>query len=1083
MNKIKIPKQQGSKQVLHPVQRMLLMGLIVLAPFFGFSQSITVRGTVTEGSSDQTLPGVSVFVKGTTQGTSTDVDGKYELQGVGSDAVLVFSSVGYIQEEIEVNGQTTINMVLSQSISELDEFVVIGYGEVRKRDITGSVVSVDGEDLRVAPVASVAEAITGRLAGVQITATEGSPDAEIKIRVRGGGSITQDNSPLYIVDGFPVSSINDISPSDIETIDVLKDASSTAIYGSRGANGVIIITTKEAQKGKVSVSYNSFYSMKRIANTLDVLDPQDYVSWQYEYAVLRRGMDDLRSYTQFFGAYQDLDLFANQPMNNWQEQVYGRMGSMFNHDLSIRGGSENTSFAFNYAHVNDQAIMIGSDFRRDNLSFKMNRTIGDKIELDFNLRYASTGINGGGANEQNEVSSADSRLKHSVTFAPMPLEGITTDDTNEDIANYMINPITATYDNDREQKRRNYNLGASASWKPFGFLNLRSEVGLDNYNYNDSRFYGLTTYYVKNTPSAENQNKPAVILRDRTDDRLRNTNTANIDFESLMPDDHNLRLLLGQEFLTTQQQELTSVVHGFPTLFMSDEAFKLTNQGIAHSTENFFSPDDNLLSFFTRANYDYQGKYILAATFRADGSSKFSEQNRWGYFPSAALAWRISAEDFMQATSNWLEDLKLRLSYGSAGNNRIPSGQLAQTFVSNSTAWMNGFESFWSPSKTMANPDLRWETTYTRNVGIDYSLFRGRVSGSIEAYLNNTDDLLIQFPVSGTGYDYQYRNMGETQNRGFEFLINTVAIDKPNYGLNFNFNIGFNRNEIISLGIMEEFGAATMWASTAIGDDFWIYPGGSVGEMYGYKHDGMYEISDFESYDQENDTWILRPGVADASDVVGEPRPGMMKIMDLNGDTIVNVDDRTIIGNANPLHTGGFNISAYAYGFDVAAIFTWSYGNDIYNANKIEYTTSNQNTQYRNLITMMSEEERWTNIDPATGQIVNDPDALAALNTGATMWSPYMDRYVFTDWAVEDGSYLRLNTLSLGYTIPQSLTSRFNISNLRFYVTGYNVAIWTNYSGFDPEVSTRRRTALTPGVDYSAYPRSRQLVFGLNFNF
>jgi TonB-dependent starch-binding outer membrane protein SusC len=1083
MNKTKPINQRCRIQGTKSFRQLLLLGLFALVPLFSFSQTITVSGTVTEGISNETLPGVNVFVKGTTLGTSTNINGRFELQGVPADAVLVFSSIGYLDEEVEINGQTTVNMIMYQSVSELDEFVVIGYGSVRKRDITGSVVSVDGDDLRAAPVSSVAEAISGKLAGVQITATEGSPDAEIKIRVRGGGSITQDNSPLYIVDGFPVRSINDISPSDIETIDVLKDASSTAIYGSRGANGVIIITTKQAEEGKVSVSYNSFYSMKQIANTLDVLDPQDYVKWQYEYAVLRRGLDNMRSYTQFFGDFQDLDLFANQPMNNWQKQVYGQTGSVFNHDLSIRGGSDNTRFAFNYAQVNDKAIMIGSDFRRDNLSFKMNRTIGEKIELDFNLRYSNTGINGGGANEQNEVSSADSRLKHSVTFAPMPLAGITTDDTDEDIARTMINPITSTYDNNREQKRRNFNIGGSATWKPFNFLDLRSEAGIDNYNLTDSRFYGLTTYYVNNVPSALNQGQPAVILENRTDDRLRNTNTANIDFQSLVPDGHSLRLLLGQELLVSQSQSLTSVVHGFPALFSSDEAFKLTNQGVAHSTENFFAPDDNLLSFFTRANYDYRSKYILAATFRADGSSKFSEQNRWGYFPSAAIAWRISAEEFMSATSNWLEDLKFRVSYGSAGNNRIPSGQISQTFVSNSTAWMNGFESFWSPSKTMANPDLRWETTYTRNLGIDYSLFRGRFSGSIEAYLNTTEDLLIAFPVSGTGYDTQFRNMGETENRGLEFMLNAIAIDRPNYGLNFNFNIGFNQNTIKSLGIMEDFGAATGWASTAIGDDFWISQGGSVGEMYGYKNDGRYEISDFEGYDATSGTWVLKPGVADATAIVGTLRPGKMKIQDMTGDTIISVADRTIIGNANPLHTGGFSLNANAYGFDVSAIFTWSYGNDIYNANKIEYTTANLNNQYRNLITMMEDGQRWTNIDPATGLEVNDPAALSALNEGASMWSPYMDRYVFTDWAVEDGSFLRLNTLSLGYTIPRSLTQRFNISNLRFYVTGYNVAIWTNYSGFDPEVSTRRRTALTPGVDYSAYPRSRQLVFGLNFNF
>ncbi len=1048
-----------------------------------FAQTVTVRGKVTESGSDEPLPGVNVVVKGSMTGTITDFDGNYSIN-VPPSSTLIFSFIGFAPLETEVGGRTQINVSLKAETIGLDEVVAIGYGTVRKRDITGSVASVQGDDLRAIPVASAAEAITGKLAGVQITATEGSPDAEIKIRVRGGGSITQDNSPLYIVDGFPVNSINDISPSDIQSIDVLKDASSTAIYGSRGANGVIIITTKKGEEGRLSVSYNSYYSLKRIASTLDVLDPEDYVRWQYEYAVLRYGVNNLNSYTRFFGAYQDQDLFAGQPMNNWQEQVYGRQGHVFNHDLSIRGGTARTSYSFNYAHIADKAIMIGSDFRRDNLSFKMNHKPNDKVQLDFTMRYSDTEINGGGANEQNEVSSADSRLKHSVTFAPMPLSGLTTDDTDEEIANYMVNPIIATYDNDRNQLRKNYNMAGSVSWEALKNLQLRSEVGIDNFNYNDNRFYGLTTYYVKNNPAAENQGKPAVILRDRKEQRFRNTNTLNYDFRQILGEDHTLRVLLGQEILLAQTQELTSVVHGFPKLFTSAEAFKLTNQGVAHSTENYYSPDDKLLSFFSRLNYDYKGKYILAATFRADGSSKFSEGNRWGYFPSAAFAWRVSSENFMKGTEKWLDDLKIRLSYGTAGNNRIPSGQMAQTFVSNSTSWMSGFDSFWSPSKTMANPDLRWETTYTRNAGLDFSIYRSRLTGSLEAYLNTTNDLLIAFPVSGTGYDTQYRNMGETENRGFEVSLNAMAINKKNYGLNFTFNIGFNKNEIKSLGIMEDFGAETGWASTDIGNDFWIAKGGSVGQMYGFVSDGRYEIADFERYDTSTNRWILKPGVADATAIVGTLRPGTMKLKNISGDdNLVTIADRTIIGDANPLHTGGFTINGYAYGFDLTAILSWSYGNDIYNANKIEYTASTQRFQYRNMITMMGNGERWTSIDPETGLLVTDAAKLASLNANTTMWSPYMTRFVFSDWAVEDGSFLRLNTLSLGYTIPSELTKKLNIQNLRFYVTGYNVAIWTNYSGFDPEVSTRRKTALTPGVDYSAYPRSRQLVFGLNLNF
>ncbi|HBL75527.1 MAG TPA: SusC/RagA family protein [Prolixibacteraceae bacterium] len=1083
MTDFKHEKQKKLRAIFSRVV-ILVLSLFLLATSAVFAQNVTVKGKVTDALTQEGIPGANVVVRGTTNGIITNLDGEYELRNVPANATITFSFIGYETQEIPLNGKNQLSVSLKIDTQQLEEVVAIGYGTVKKRDITGSVASVKGDDLHAIPVANAAEAITGKLAGVQVLSTEGSPDAEMRIRVRGGGSITQDNSPLFIVDGFPVNSISDIATSDIQSIDVLKDASSTAIYGSRGANGVIIVTTKSGQEGKLSVSYNAYIGYKRIAKKLDVLDPEDYVKWQYEFAVLDNDMDDLNSYEKYFGPYQDIDMFVGQSGNNWQEQVYGRTGEVFNHDLSIRGGTKKLMYSVNYAHVDERAIMVGSDYKRDNVSLKLNNKPNDKVELAFSMRYSNTKINGGGANEQNEKSSADSRLKHSVTYTPIPLNGLTTDDTDEEIASYLINPIIANEDNDRAQERKNYNMAGSFSWEIIDNLKFKTEVGLDNYNYNDNRFYGVTTYYVDNAPASENQGQPAVILRDRKEERFRNTNTLSYDFKDFLSEDHKAMLLLGHEMIETNIQELTATIHGFPTLFTFDEAQKLTTQGIPFSTDNNYSPDDKLLSFFGRLNYDYKNKYLLSATFRADGSSRFSDGNRWGYFPSAAVAWRVSEENFMEKTSSWLDDLKLRLSYGTAGNNIIPSGQMTQSFVSNTTAWINGFDSFWSASKTMANPDLKWETTYTRNIGLDFSLFKSKVNGSFEAYLNNTEDLLIEFPVAGTGYDTQYRNMGETENKGIELSINWLAIDKKDFGLNFNFNIGFNKNEIKSLGVMENFGAETGWASTEIGTDFWIAKGGSVGEMYGYRSDGRYEVSDFTGYDADEEKWILKEGVADASGVIGTLRPGMVKLQNMVGDdNKITIDDRTIIGDANPLNTGGFTINGRVYGFDLSAVFNWSYGNDIYNANKIEYTTLTPRYQYRNLIEMMGEGKRWTNIDPATGNLVNDPSVLASMNANTTMWSPYMSRYVFSDWAVEDGSFLRLSTLTLGYTVPSTLTRKVNIQNLRFYVTGYNVFLLTDYSGFDPEVSTRRRTALTPGVDYSAYPRSRQIVFGLNLNF
>ena len=1048
-----------------------------------FAQGKTVTGTVVDGTGEP-LIGVSVQVKGTSTGAITDLDGKFSIPNVSAGSTLVVSYIGYSTQEIKVGNQNTFNITMADDAQLLEEVVVIGYGAVRRKDLTGSVATVDADALTAVPVASATEALTGKMAGVQITTTEGSPDAEMKIRVRGGGSITGDNSPLFVVDGFPVESISDIPASEIEDITVLKDASSTAIYGSRGANGVILVTTKSGKEGKVNVSYNAYYSWKKIANTMDVLDPYDYAKWQYELALLK---DDLTSYEQYFGRYEDMDMYQDIPYNDWQDLTFGRTGHTFNHNLSVSGGSERIRYSFSYAHMNDKAIMEGSNFKRDNFSLKLNTKPTKNTTLDFSIRYSETDVRGGGANETSSTLDTDKRLKYSVIYTPIPLANLdeSAGSADDDLGN-LYHPVTAISDNDRLKERKQLNMNGSFGWEIFKNFKVKTEFGYDDYRNNDQRFWGTTTYYIKNTPAAANQGHPAIRMTNLFRHRFRNTNTINYDFEKLFKDkDHSLDVLVGHEWIITKQNELENEVHGFPDWISASEAWKLTNiQGTTpYNIENTLSPDDKLFSFFGRVNYNYKSKYLLSATFRADASSKFSEANRWGFFPSAAVAWRISSESFMEGTKNWLDDLKLRFSYGTAGNNNIPSGQLVQVYNSSTTSWINGVSNYWAPSKTMANPDLKWETTITRNLGLDFTLFGGKLNGTVEAYLNTTKDLLINFPVSGTGYDTQYRNMGETQNKGIEATINWTIVNKKNWGISVNANIGFNKNEIKDLGIMQDFGQDTSWASSEIGQDFWISKGGSVGQMLGYRSDGRYEVSDFTGYDAASETWILREGVTDCTGVVGTLRPGMMKLKDLDGDGVVSggYEDREIIGDANPLATGGFGISARAYGFDLSANFNFSIGNDIYNANKIEYTMTGK-YQYRNLITEMADGNRWTNLNP-DGTLCNDPEQLAAMNANTTMWSPMTQRMVFSDWAVEDGSFLRLNTLTLGYTLPQSLLSKVYIKNLRFYVTAYNVFCLTGYSGFDPEVSTSLQTNLTPGVDYSAYPKSRQFVIGVNLNF
>ena len=1053
----------------------------------GFAQTV-IKGNVTDNTGEPII-GASVVEDGNANnGGVTDIDGNFTVTLKGNSKKLKISYVGMKPQVVNVSGKSVINVKLEDDATSLNDVVVIGYGAVKKKDLTGAVATVDNKALTQVPVASASEALTGKMPGVQITTTEGSPDADVKIRVRGGGSITQSNDPLYIVDGFPVETISDIPASDIEDITVLKDASSTAIYGSRGANGVILVTTKGGKEGKTSVSYNAYYSWKKIAKKLDVLGARDYTEWQYELANL---LDKTDNYEKYFGSYDDIDLYDNVATNDWQDIVYGRTGHTFNQNLNINGGSDKIKYAFSYARMDDKAIMQMSDFVRDNLSLKLNAKPTKRVSLDFQARWSKTKINGGGANEQSSTYNTDKRLRYAIQYTPYPVPGLSTDTDDDDTTNSSFyNPVTSLKDNDQKRTRITFNMSGAFTWELYKNLKFKAEFGYDTYKVDTKRFFGPTTYYVKNVPASANQGLPAITLTNQYRTKFRNTNTVSNDFKDIFGKNsaHSLNVLLGEEYIIMKNELMTNTAHGFPANFTSAEAWKFTTQGTPFEINDFYDPDDILNSYFGRINYNYKEKYLLSATARADGSSKFAKGNRWGFFPSIAAAWRISSEPFMKGAEKWLDDLKLRLSYGTAGNNNISSGLLTQEFQANATSWINGYNSYISPSKTMANPDLKWETTITRNVGIDYTMFGSKLTGSIDAYWNNTKDLLIQYPVAGTGYDYQYRNMGETRNMGLEFALTWNAINKKNFGLTVGANISFNKNKVLSLGQIESIdNISTQWASSEIDQDFVIKKGEPIGQIWGYKSAGRYEVDDFDiAKSQEKGKWILKDGVADCSTVLNTSvRPGSMKLAEIkeNKTGKITTDDRTVIGDTNPAHTGGFNINARVYGFDLTANFNWSVGNDVYNANAIEYTQTSK-YQYRNLIDKMASGSRWTNID-ANGNLLNwnNAEELAALNANTAMWSPYTGKYVLTDYYVEDASFLRLSTLTLGYTLPTTLTKRVGINSLRFYVTAYNVFCITNYSGFDPEVSAIRRTNLTPGVDYSAYPKSRQFVIGLNLNF
>ena len=1042
----------------------------------------TVKGIVTDEQGEP-LIGAGVLVEGTTVGTITGIDGDYELSVPEGAVNLLFSFIGLADQTVPIGGRTQIDVVMTADQTFLDEVVVVGYATVKRRDLLGSVSSVGADKLAEQPVTSVSQALSGKMAGVSVVTTEGDPDADIKIRVRGGGSITQDSSPLYIVDGFPVESINDISSSEIASIDVLKDAFSTAIYGSRGANGVVIVTTKSAEKGqKVSVKLNTYYGVKTMANknAIVAMDAENFVKFQYELATIRGNVDN--NYTPYFGSFDDIDLYKGVATNNWVDAVFGNNGSTFSIDASISGSGENYNWTLGYAHMGDQAIMTGSNYLRDNLNFKGNFKTSKTTSFDVNVRYSRINVRGSGANGINDQGSTagNGRLKHAVAYAPIPVAATSTDSDLEQDYGDNAPPLRSVADNDSKRLRTTWNANAAFNWTIIDNLRLKIEGGLEDYRQGDDRFYGLTTYYVANNSTVKNT--PSTQHKEAFRTRYRNTNTLNYDFANVIKnDDHSVTALLGEEMTITKSNTITDMVDGFPTFYDAQMAWNFMASGVPASSNNQISADDKLVSFFGRVNYDYKHKYSVGVTMRADGSSKFARGHRWGFFPSAAVSWTISNEPWMDAAHSWLDQLKLRYSFGTAGNNNIPSGQLMKEYASSTTSWLSMTNNIFTAGKILNNPELTWETTYTHNIGVDFSFFQSRLSGSIEAYQNNTRNLLINFPIPGSGYDSQYQNIGSTRNRGVELTLNAPIVSKKDFSLNIGGNIAYNQNRVTSLGGLESIMAQSYWASTEIGDDYIVQVGQPLGNMYGYVSDGMYSVNDF-TYDGAK--WVLNEGVVDCSSIIGSTymRPGAPKYKDNNGDGKVTVADRQVIGNASPDFTGGFNFSGYVHGFDFSANFNFMIGNDVYNANKIEFTSSRKYYN-RNLLNTMDVNKRWTNIDWASGEEITDAATLRSLNAGKTMWSPAVGNAIFSSWAVEDGSFLRLQSATVGYTLPESLTKKIYIRKLRIYVTGTNLFCLTKYSGYDPEVDTRRATPLTPGVDYSAYPKSIGFVAGLNFTF
>ena len=1081
------------------------LALVVLFTLIvGGISAQTVKGTVKDANGEPVI-GATVQEQGTKNVAVTDLDGNYSIKTTGGNK-LQFSYIGMKTQTVDASGKTVVNVTLEDEATALDDLVVIGYGAVKKRDLTGAVTSVSAEDIGQIPVANVSEALTGKMAGVNITTTEGSPDADVKIRVRGGGSLSQDNSPLYVVDGFPVESISDISPSEIESIDVLKDASSTAIYGARGANGVIIVTTKSGSEGKIQVNFNGSLGWKKITKEVPTMDPYNYAYYQYELDTSSSSYP-----TSDYGNYDDLDIWKSVEGDNWQDQLFGRTGVQRQYNVNVSGGSKEGKFNVGFSHTDEDAIMLGSGYAKNNVNAKLNAKLNKWLSLDFTGRLAYTKLDGlsGGA-DTNESNAANSIVAQTVRYQPVEALVSSDDDDLENSTTTRRSPrqrIDATYKY-QDRLQQNYNVGLN--WKPFKGLTIRSEFGYTWRHYNTDQVW---TSDATTNSRLGGQGFPQAVLTREVREQWRNSNTITYDNDKLFGGRDHLNILIGQEWSSSQENTNTSTAIEFPQTFTIQEVLANMAAGSARPNESYIGEQENLLSYFGRINYTLADKYLATFTLRADGSSKFAKGNRWGWFPSAALAWRISEENFMKGSQDWLSNLKLRLSFGMAGNNRINSGLIAQTYslVENDErvpAFNEIRATALKKGSYLYNPDLKWETTITRNIGVDFGFWNNRISGTLDFYWNTTNDLLMRSLIpSSTGYNYQYQNFGKTSNKGVEFAVNAVLVDKKNFGLNFNFNIAYNKNKIEELSMDNPWQSSNFAGSTIYygSGDFRVQPGGSLGEVWGFKTNGYYTVYDPATGTGDlvlnGTTWELAPGHAPDNSVSYSSGgtvlyPGMPKFqVDENGEPI-----KQRLGNTIAPTTGGFGIDGRVGNFDFNIFFNYSLGNQIVNGTKLANSFFAGSSRDYNLVADFNVDNRYSWIDPATGLNLGRPSRatvaayggaeglmarLNEINQGKAMWNPAATtRMPITDYAVEDADFLRLQNITVGYTLPKKWTRAIWIESIRIYFTGYNLFCFTGYDGYDPEVDTSsKRNPMTPGIDYAAYPKSRTFVGGINVTF
>lgn len=1015
--------------------------LLVLLGSNAWAQ-IAIMGKVTDNKGES-LPGVNVLLEGSNSGTTTNAEGDYRATVQSGKAVLIFTFVGYVTQRVTVGNKQTINVTLAADQKVLDEVVVVGYGTQKKKDLTGAIASIPVKDLDKVPITRVDQMIQGRVSGVQVTQTNAAPGGNVSIRIRGTNSINSGNEPLFVIDGFPgAGDLNTINPSDIESIEILKDASSTAIYGSRGANGVVLITTKKGKAGKTSINFEIYTGIQQATKKYDMMNAREFATYLDSVTVQNNRLNGTKNPLNYTSA----QIAAMGDGTNWQDQIL-RDARISSYQLSINGGTADTKYNFSAGYFNQQGIVINSGFERGTLRFNFDKTISPRLKMGYTSQLAYSSQNNALVNTVG--GSAGGTVYDALRFNPAsPVRDSTGTYTyrNDDpshVVDVAGNPVAYAQNvMDRQTVLRTL-LTGFGEYEVIDGLRLRISAGTD-INYTSRDFFSPSYLYI----STQNTSSGNAVKSANTYFSWVNENTLTYDKQ--INANNFLNAVAGASIQAFKQSTFNASANGFFTNQLGTDNLGIAGTTLPNSTNTV---RNTLASFFGRVNYQFMNKYLFTATMRADGSSRFGDGNKWGYFPSGAFAWRLINEDFIQKLKTF-SDLKLRIGYGVTGNQEIGSYQSLAQYTANGYT-LNGVRVVGISPNNIPNPKLSWESTASSDIGLDMGFFNDRLKITTDVYYKKTQNLLFnKYIPTESGFSTALINAGSLENKGLEIGINAQLVTNKSFDWDISGNISFNRNKVLDLN-----GTDNLLAGNSSGS---IFPGTTtptsilrvgepIGSFYGYQFAGIWQTAEEIS----------------ASGIKSNPKPGDPRYVDVNGDGLISGGDRMIIGRAlprfiygltNTIRYGKFSLNVFMQGVGGVNVLNenlYELENGFTGTNKLKYVAS----------------ESWTG--PGTSNTLPRVSSILRRGTGVT------------SEVIEKGDYLRIKTATLSYNLAFKNSSVFKSATV--YVTAQNLATFTSYSGYNPEVNSYGTNSnannMSLNTDYNSYPLARTFILGAKIGF